>query len=35
MTNLEWALNLEEGWEVRYTRLLEAGDGWAAMYCLR
>lgn len=30
--SLEWALALEEGWEKRYTRVLESGDGWAAMF---
>jgi len=35
LANVEWALALEEGWEMRYTRLLEAGDGWAALHCFR
>lgn len=32
---LQWALALEEGWEARYTSILESGDGWAAMHLLR
>ena len=34
LTNPEWALTLEDGWETRYTMALEGGDDWAAMYCL-
>lgn len=35
LANLKWALTLEEGWEERYARTLEAGDGWAALHRLR
>lgn len=33
--SLEWAIALEEGWEMRYTYALEGGDGWAALHLLR
>lgn len=35
LASLEWALALEEGWEVRYRRVLESGDGWTALFLLR
>eukprot|EP00903_Cladosiphon_okamuranus_P013005 g12134.t2 len=35
LANLDWALALEEGWEARYVRLFEAGDGWAAVHRLQ
>ena len=35
LASLKWTLALEEGWEVRYTSILENGDDWAAMHLLR